>query len=136
MSAKHIEKVQENQFQKTTAGLGEYIAYQPPYLTLQNLGLIKAQQLIKNTAAIDHGHQHNNSVANGNVKHQVGNTLIPIGKAKAVKPSAQITQLSQLPKVIILILTVFPEKVYHRIVNKKFVFCRKKGLTFGKNPIE
>ena len=67
MSADQIEKVKEKQVNETATGLGEHISEQPPNLTLQNFGFIKTQKLVKNNAAVDHGHYNNESVAKGDI---------------------------------------------------------------------
>lgn len=88
MPAQHIEKVEEDQFQKTVARLGEYIGDQPPDLTLKNFAFVKAQQFIKNAAAVDHGHENDDGITQGNVQHQVGNALITVAQAKPIKTGA------------------------------------------------
>ena len=90
MPAQHIEKVQEDQLQKAVPGLGENIGHQPPYLTLKDLGFIKAQQFVKHAAAVDHGHQNDNGIAQGNVQHQIGDTLITVAQAEPVESGAKI----------------------------------------------
>ena len=96
MSADQIEKVEEKQINDAAAGLGEHIGKQSPNLTFQDLGLIKAQKLIKNNTAIDHTHHDHKGIAQGDIKHQVGNAFVPVSEAKALKSPPQIIQSDQL----------------------------------------
>ena len=96
MSADHIEKVEEKQINDAAAGLGEHISEQPPNLSLQNFGLVKAQKLVKNDTAIYHTHHDNKGIAQSDIKHQIGNAFVPVAEAKALKSTLQIIQSDQL----------------------------------------
>ena len=92
MPADHVEKVKEQQAEDIATGLGEHIGHQPPDLTLEDLFLIKAQCRIQDRATVHHAHDHDQGVAQGNIKHQIGNALIPVAEAKAFETLPKVAQ--------------------------------------------
>ena len=96
MPADQIEKVEEKQINDTAAGLGEHISEQSPNLTFQDLCFVKAQKLVKNDTAVDHGHHDNKGITQSDIKHQIGNAFVPVTEAKTFESSPQIIQSDQL----------------------------------------
>ena len=71
------------------ARVAERVGDQPPDLSLKDGFFIKTEHVIQGVAGIDHVHQRQSSRAQGNVEHQIGDTLVPIPKAKSVEPTFQ-----------------------------------------------
>ena len=108
-AAQHIEEIAENETHKNTKSgtFRKYIGKQPPDLPLQNGGLIKAQVRIKGIASGGICHYRHDGRADDHIQHQVGDALVPVAIEKTVPAVNQIMQKTQLPKMILLIITGF-----------------------------
>ena len=109
LPTQHIEEVQEYQSQITVGHLGKYKGYQPPNLTLQNFAFVKAEQFEKGVAPVNQGKQQHNGIADGNIKHQVGDALIAVSEAETLKTPVKIIQVHQLLNELPISYHFFPK---------------------------
>ena len=79
---------------------GEGIGNQSPNLTVQDRSAIKDQKIVQNVVLRDGTDQIHKATAQGNVEHQIGNTLIPILETESLKASAQVFQNGFTPWLI------------------------------------
>ena len=93
-----VEEIQEENINQgiCAEGIGQQPADQPPDLPLQDFGFIKSQNPVQHLSAVNHGHDRYQSRAQRNVQHEIRNALIPVVKAKTLKLSAEIFQMTQL----------------------------------------
>ena len=71
--------------------------YQPPDLTLEDGGLVKAEQLIQEVTAVDEAGEEHGGVAQADVEHQVPDTFVPVSMAEPLEFAAKVFQENQLP---------------------------------------
>lgn len=85
-AAQGIEKVQKDRRKDTAArGIGKHKSNKPPNLSLQDLLLVKAQGIIKNSTAVNQTHQVYDGTSDGDKKHQIGNAPIAVLIAKLIE---------------------------------------------------
>ena len=75
---------------------GQRISEQPPDLTVEDGSAVKAQPLVEHPVVGKDAHKVDNCGTQGDVEHQIGNALILVAVAEALKISAKIIQLIQL----------------------------------------
>lgn len=112
-----IEEIEADKDQKgvCAGGIGKDECKQPPDLSLQNFDLIKAQPLVNDSTASDQAGQIDHRRNDADIKHQIGDALVPMAEAEALKAC---TQNDSLLKSIVYMIPVFVIKVYRRIMNK------------------
>ena len=84
MPSDHVEEIEEYQFQKTASGLGENIGHKPPDLSLQDLALVKTQQLVQKAASVHHTQEGHDAVAKAHIQHQIRDAFVSVSSANSV----------------------------------------------------
>lgn len=97
----------------------EYVAEQPPDLTLEDQTAVKIEPVGDHAAGIDGAQKIHRHSAQGDVKHQIGDALVAVSEAEPVEIPAQIFHGDHLVKSIGTILPVGWGKV-HRGNLKQF----------------
>ena len=77
---------------------GQGIGNQTPHLTLENQVPVKIQKIVQERITAQNSHHIDNSGADGNIEHQIGNALVSVLKTKPFKFSAKVTQRISTPK--------------------------------------
>ena len=97
-SAERVVAQQGNGGEDQAAGIiGQRIGDQTPHFTPEDPFPAEVQQIIQKVIAGHGAHQIDHGAAQGNVEHQIGDTLVPVAETKKIKFSAKVFQIGSSP---------------------------------------
>src|SRR5699024_7964519 len=91
-----VEKQGDGQQKRIAVRGNENVREQPPDLPMENARTIKAQGGVEQITGVDHHKDVHNRRTQGDKEHQIGDALVPVAVAEALKVSAQIFQCQSL----------------------------------------